>query len=65
MTKTEMEIMILELKLEMNKAVETMDEFREYLLSPKFDQDPTVQTSDVLRRLNEIKLRYFPFFPEP
>ena len=45
-----------ELKLEILKAHEAITELRAYLQSPKFHQDPTVQTADVLRRLEEVRL---------
>ena len=45
-----------DLKLEIIKAQEAITELRAYLQSPKFHQDPTVQTADVLRRLEEVRL---------
>lgn len=45
-----------ELKIEIIEAHEAITELRAYLLSPKFHQDPTVQTADVLRRLEEVRL---------
>ena len=45
-----------ELKHDILEAHETITELRAYLQSPKFHQDPTVQTADVLRRLEEVRL---------
>jgi len=55
-TKAKLALENTELKLEVLKAHEALQELREYLQSPKFYEDPTVQTADVLRRLNEVKL---------
>lgn len=56
MTKAELNQENTELKLGILKAHEALQELRVYLQSPKFYKDPTVQASDVLRRLNEVKL---------
>jgi len=55
-TKAKLALENTELKLEVLKAHEALQELRVYLQSPKFYEDPTVQTADVLRRLNEVKL---------
>jgi len=57
-TKAELAQENTELKLEINKAHLALTELRAYLQSPKFYEDPTVQTSDVLRRLDEVRLTY-------
>jgi hypothetical protein len=56
MTKSEMELENNELKLEIAKAHEALTELKAYLQSPKFYRDTTVQTSDILRRLDEVRL---------
>tara|TARA_R100001126_G_C4725665_1_gene101381 strand:+ start:134 stop:343 length:210 start_codon:yes stop_codon:yes gene_type:complete len=45
-----------ELKHDILEAHEAITELRAYLQSSKFHQDPTVQTADVLRRLEEVRL---------
>ncbi len=57
-TKSELTEENVELKLEINKAHLALTELRAYLQSPKFYEDPTVQTTDVLRRLDEVRLTY-------
>jgi hypothetical protein len=57
-TKAELAQENTELKLEINKAHLALTELRAYLQSPKFYEDPTVQTADVLRRLDEVGLTY-------
>ena len=57
MTKTEMEYYILGLKYEILRAVDDLNELKAYLLSDKFHNDTTVQVSDVLRRLEEVRLK--------
>lgn len=39
---------------DMNYVTDWMIALEKYLLSPKFHQDPTVQTGDILLRLNEL-----------
>ena len=55
-TKAELAQENTELKLEIAKAHEALTELKAYLQSPKFYRDTTVQTSDILRRLDEVKL---------
>lgn len=55
-TKAELAQENTELKLEINKAHLALTELRAYLQSSKFYEDPTVQTSDILRRLDEVRL---------
>jgi len=57
-TKAELAQENTELKLEINKAHLALTELRAYLQSPKFHRDTTVQTSDILRRLDEVRLTY-------
>jgi protein involved in polysaccharide export with SLBB domain len=57
-TKAELAQENTELKLEINKAHLALTELRAYLQSSKFYEDPTVQTADVLRRLDEVRLTY-------
>jgi protein involved in polysaccharide export with SLBB domain len=57
-TKAELAHQNTELKLEINKAHLALTELRAYLQSSKFYEDPTVQTADVLRRLDEVRLTY-------
>ena len=47
---------VLDLKLEIAKADDALDDLRSYLLSDKFHGDSTVQVSDVLHRLEAVKL---------
>lgn len=56
MTKKEQEREILKLKLDLVHASEIVANIREYLLSKKFHNDPTVQTQDVLRRLERVTI---------
>lgn len=62
MTKNDWMYKVLELKLEITKANEALDDLKTYLLSEKFHSDPTVQVRDVLRRLEEVKLTDDPKF---
>lgn len=39
---------------DMDYVTDWMIDLEKYLLSPKFHQDPTVQTGDILLRLNEL-----------
>lgn len=55
-TKSELTEENVELKLEIAKAHEALTELKAYLQSPKFHRDTTVQTSDILRRLDEVRL---------
>lgn len=57
-TKAELAQENTDLKIEIHKAHQALTELRAYLLSPKFHRDTTVQTADVLRRLDEVKLPY-------
>jgi len=52
-----MEYYILGLKYEILRAVDDLNELKAYLLSDKFHNDTTVQVSDVLRRLEEVRLK--------
>jgi len=56
--KTAMDQDHIDLQIEMNEAYLALRELKAYLLSPKFHEDKTVQTSDVLRRLEEVNLTY-------
>ena len=56
MTKNDWINKVLELKVEITRANEALDDLKAYLLSEKFHQDPTVQVSDVLRRLEGVAL---------
>jgi len=56
MTKNDWMYKVLDLKLEIAKADDDINDLRAYLLSDKFHADPTVQVSDVLRRLEGVKL---------
>ena len=56
MTKNDWMYKVLELKVEIARANQALDDLRSYLLSEKFHQDPTVQVSDVLRRLEGVAL---------
>jgi hypothetical protein len=47
---------LLELKIEITRASEALDDLKTYLLSEKFHNDPTVQVHDVLRRLECVAL---------
>lgn len=60
MTKQDWMYKVLELKLEIAKADDAINDLRSYLLSDKFHKDPTVQVSDVLRYLENVRL-----YPEP
>lgn len=60
MTKQDWMYKVLELKLEIAKADDAIKDLRSYLLSDKFQNDPTVQVSDVLRYLENVRL-----YPEP
>ena len=55
-TKAEITQENTELKLEIAKAHEALTELKAYLQSAKFHRDTTVQTTDVLRRLDEVRL---------
>ena len=48
------------LEQEKARALEDIIDLQRYLLSRKFDDDPTVQVADVLRRLAPIKLEVLP-----
>ena len=54
MTKATLAQENTELKLEILEARRSLTELRAYLQSSKFYEDTTVQTSDILRRLDEI-----------
>ena len=56
MTKNDWMYKVLDLKLEIAKADDDLKDLRSYLLSDKFHADSTVQVSDVLRRLEGVKL---------
>ena len=56
MTKNDWMYKVLELKLEIAQADDDLNDLRSYLLSDKFHDDPTVQTADILRRLEGVKL---------
>ena len=56
MTKNDWMYKVLDLKLEIAKADDDLNDLRSYLLSDKFHGDSTVQVSDVLRRLGGVKL---------
>ena len=56
MTKNDWMYKVLELKLEIAQADDDLNDLRDYLLSDKFHADPTVQTADILRRLEGVKL---------
>lgn len=43
-----------QLQSDMDYVTDWMINLEAYLLSPKFHQDPTVQTGDILLRLNEL-----------
>lgn len=60
MTKQDWMYKVLELKLEIAKADDAINDLRSYLLSDKFHNDSTVQVSDVLRYLDNVRL-----YPEP
>jgi len=53
---------VLELKLEITKANQALDDLKTYLLSEKFHNDTSVQVSDVLRRLEAVALPHYPPF---
>ena len=55
-TKAELAQENTELKLEIATAHEALTELKAYLQSSKFHRDTTVQTSDILRRLDEVRL---------
>jgi hypothetical protein len=55
-TKAELADENIELKLEIAKAHEALTELKAYLQSSKFHRDTTVQTADVLHRLEEVRL---------
>jgi hypothetical protein len=55
-TKAELAQENTDLKIEIHKAHQALTELRAYLLSPKFHLDTTVQTADVLRRLDGVRL---------
>ena len=69
MTKNDWMYKVLELKIEITKANDALDDLRSYLLSEKFHNDPTVQVRDVLRRLEcvalPLSLPRFTLNPEP
>ena len=44
-----------ELRTDKKAARETLTELYSYLTSPKFHEDPTVQTADVLRRIEPAR----------
>ncbi len=56
MTKNDWMYKVLDLKLEIAKADDDLNDLRAYLLSDKFKEDSTVQVSDVLRHLEAVKL---------
>ena len=56
MTKNDWMNKVLELKIEIARANESLDDLKTYLLSEKFHSDPTVQVRDVLRRLECVAL---------
>ena len=56
MTKNDWMYKVLDLKLEIAKADDDLNDLRAYLLSDKFHDDSTVQTADILRRLERVKL---------
>jgi len=60
MTKQDWMYKVLELKLEIAKADDAINDLRSYLLSDKFHNRSTVQVSDVLRYLENVRL-----YPEP
>lgn len=51
LTKRELELVLLEIRIQVNETAEILEEFKEHLLSSKFHNDPTIQTTDVLRWL--------------
>lgn len=69
MTKNDWMYKVLELKIEIARASEALDDLKTYLLSEKFHNDPTVQVRDVLRRLESValppSLPRFTLNPEP
>lgn len=60
MTKDDWMYKVLELKLEITKANQALDDLKTYLLSEKFHNDTSVQVSDVLRRLEAVALPHYP-----
>lgn len=56
MTKNEWMYKVLELKVEIARANQALDDLKAYLLSEKFHNDTTVQVRDVLRRLEGVAL---------
>jgi hypothetical protein len=66
MTKNDWMSKVLELKIEIARANDSLDDLKAYLLSEKFHQDPTVQVRDVLRRLEGVALPLsLPRFTQP
>ena len=66
MTKNDWMSKVLELKIEITKANDALNDLRFYLLSEKFHSDPTVQVRDVLRRLECVALPLsLPRFTQP
>ena len=56
MTKKDLEDEVLLLKLQIAKADDAVNDLRTYLLSEKFHNDSRVETHDVLRYLENVKL---------
>jgi hypothetical protein len=54
-TKAELQSALVEAQRNAALAFQNLEDLKEYLLSPKFHSDPTVQTSDVLRRIEDAK----------
>ena len=66
MTKNDWMYKVLELKIEIARANQALDDLKTYLLSEKFHNDTTVQVSDVLRRLEAVALPpSLPRFTQP
>ena len=53
-TKAELQSNLAEAQRHAALAFQNLEDLREYLLSPKFHSNPTVQTADVLRRTEDI-----------
>lgn len=57
-TKAELSQENRDLKIQIMDAHQALTELRTYLLSSKFHRDSTVQVTDVLRRLEEVRLSF-------
>lgn len=56
MTKKDLEEEVLLLKLQIAAADDAVNDLRTYLLSEKFHNDSKVETRDVLRFIENVKL---------